>query len=165
MMCELAHGPAPSEKHQAAHNCGKGHLGCVNPAHLEWKTNLENQLDRFEHGTMPKHGKPRRILTPEQIAEVRALKGKVAQYDLAARFSVKPGTVEYWQSHDRPPRALSEDQVRAIRTSGATRPAREVAKQFGISEASARRVIRGEIYRDAARLITAGQRQEGSDVS
>src|SRR6185312_1870651 len=31
LMCELAHGAPPTPKHQAAHNCGKGHYGCVNP--------------------------------------------------------------------------------------------------------------------------------------
>lgn len=30
LMCERRNGPAPSSKHQAAHSCGKGHLGCVN---------------------------------------------------------------------------------------------------------------------------------------
>lgn len=37
-MCELAHGPAPSPLHEAAHSCGRGHEGCVNPQHLSWKT-------------------------------------------------------------------------------------------------------------------------------
>lgn len=37
-MCELKNGPAPSDKHHAAHTCGNGHMGCVNPMHLAWKT-------------------------------------------------------------------------------------------------------------------------------
>ena len=52
LMCELAHGPPPTPKHQAAHECGKGHYGCVNPRHLAWKTNSENQLDRRKNGNM-----------------------------------------------------------------------------------------------------------------
>lgn len=34
-MCELVYGKPPMPKHQAAHNCGKGNLGCINPKHLE----------------------------------------------------------------------------------------------------------------------------------
>lgn len=46
LMCILAHGEPPTPKHQASHTCGRGHEGCVNPRHLEWKTNSENQYDR-----------------------------------------------------------------------------------------------------------------------
>ncbi len=38
MLCEMVYGPPPTDKHQATHSCGNGHLGCVNPNHLEWKT-------------------------------------------------------------------------------------------------------------------------------
>ncbi len=52
MMCELANGSAPTTSHQAAHNCGNGVLGCVNPNHLSWKTPKENSGDRAQHGTL-----------------------------------------------------------------------------------------------------------------
>jgi hypothetical protein len=52
VMCEKVNGPPPDETHQAAHSCGKGHEGCVNPNHLSWKTPAENQSDRVVHGTM-----------------------------------------------------------------------------------------------------------------
>jgi DNA-binding transcriptional regulator YiaG len=148
LMCELAHGKPPSPTHQAAHNCGNGHLSCVNPNHLEWKTNFENQMDRVEHGTMPKKGKPRRILTPEQIQEVRALKGKMAQYDIAKRFGVKPGCIEYWQSHNKPAALLSDDQVRIIR--GSQQPVPALARQFGVSRSTIHRVLARDVYRDVA---------------
>ena len=45
-MCIVAHGPPPTDKHEAAHSCGKGHKGCVNPRHLSWKTPTENNRDR-----------------------------------------------------------------------------------------------------------------------
>src|SRR5690606_12175061 len=45
-MCRLAHGNSPSSEHQAAHSCGKGHEGCINPNHLRWATPAENQSDR-----------------------------------------------------------------------------------------------------------------------
>lgn len=50
-VCELVHGPAPSDTHMAAHSCGKGHEGCVNPKHLRWATPLENSADKVIHGT------------------------------------------------------------------------------------------------------------------
>lgn len=50
-ICEKINGPAPSSIHQAAHNCGKGHLGCVNPKHLRWATPKENCADKIIHGT------------------------------------------------------------------------------------------------------------------
>lgn len=51
VMCILAHGEPPTPKHEAAHSCGKGHEGCVNPNHLRWATASENQLEREAHGT------------------------------------------------------------------------------------------------------------------
>lgn len=146
IMCELEHGPPPTPKHQATHSCGNGHEGCVNPLHLEWKTNRDNQLDRFDHGTMPKPGKKRRLLSPEQIAEIRSLKGKVPQYDLAKQFGVKPGTIEYWQGHSKPPSILTDEKVRAIRTMGGLKPTSEIAAEFGISKSSVQRVLAGETW-------------------
>lgn len=51
VMCELAHGKPPSPRHEAAHSCGKGHEGCVNPKHLRWATHVENVADQLVHGT------------------------------------------------------------------------------------------------------------------
>lgn len=50
-MCRRAHGPAPTRRHQAAHSCGNGHAGCVNPQHLRWATPSENHKDAVAHGT------------------------------------------------------------------------------------------------------------------
>jgi hypothetical protein len=50
-VCEQVNGPPPTPEHQAAHSCGKGHLGCLTPHHLSWKTAAENQGDRLIHGT------------------------------------------------------------------------------------------------------------------
>ena len=52
-MCIVAHGNPPSPIHEAAHSCGKGHEGCVNPMHLSWKTPTENNRDKQRHGTQP----------------------------------------------------------------------------------------------------------------
>lgn len=87
LMCEMIHGPAPSEEYQAAHSCGNGHGGCVNPRHLSWKTPTENQADRKIHGTSGRRMPGRRYkLTIEQVAQIRALKGQKSQDEIATMF-------------------------------------------------------------------------------
>lgn len=51
VLCERVNGIAPSGDHETAHSCGKGHLGCVNPHHLSWKTHAENMAEKATHGT------------------------------------------------------------------------------------------------------------------
>lgn len=55
-ICELAHGIAPTPKHEAAHNCGN--KVCVNPKHLRWATRQENEDDKIIHGVQ--RGRPAR---------------------------------------------------------------------------------------------------------
>lgn len=93
-MCELAKGPPPSPDHEAAHDCGNGMSGCVNPKHLDWKTRSENHLDRRRHGTHAtsvwgSRGK----LSAAQKMEILALKGKLPQRVIAARYGVHFETV------------------------------------------------------------------------
>ena len=78
-MCELAHGEAPP-RYEAAHSCGRGHLGCVNPRHLRWATSKENKADMIVHGTRPAK------LSAEQVRTIRL--GAVPLADLAHRFGV-----------------------------------------------------------------------------
>jgi DNA-binding transcriptional regulator YiaG len=104
-MCELVKGPAPSSQHQAAHSCGNGHLGCVNPKHLSWKTNGENQLERRSNSRRNRESKVgnRTRLTEADVAEIRRQRGVKTQAALADEFNVSVGCIEYWQKHDRPP--------------------------------------------------------------
>lgn len=75
--CELVHGYAPSEVHEAAHSCGRGHLGCVNPNHIRWATRLENSADRTAHGRTAKGQKNGAAkLTDKQALEIAALLSK-----------------------------------------------------------------------------------------
>lgn len=101
-MCTLTNGPRP-DGHQAAHSCGNGHLGCVHPKHLLWKTISDNLLDRREHGTVRcnPHGQVG-ILTAKQVEEIRALKGVMSQYEIARKFGVGRAAIQYWHKHDRP---------------------------------------------------------------
>lgn len=96
LMCEMAHGAPPSPDHEAAHSCGRGHEGCVNPRHLSWATKTRNQLDRRSHGTKSPCGwRWRPKLTPEQVLQIRALKGTTTQTqrEIAGMFGVTDATV------------------------------------------------------------------------
>ncbi len=94
VMCEMVHGQQPSSRHEAAHLCGNGHLGCVNPNHLAWKTRSENHLDKRIHGTVPNNDwGSRGKLHPVQVAEIRALKGRMNQEQLARKFNISQPTI------------------------------------------------------------------------
>ena len=94
VVCEDRHGPPPSPKYHAAHSCGKGHLGCINPSHLDWKTPLENNADMIAHGTRAVGEKnPRAKLRTEDVVKIRALRGLVTQRELAGRYGVSQAVV------------------------------------------------------------------------
>lgn len=99
VVCEAYRGPPPSPRHEAAHSCGNGHLGCVNPRHLSWKTPSENQADRLAHGTMLRGSShPGAQLTESAVQEIRALRGVVAGKEVARRYGVSRATVSQIQS-------------------------------------------------------------------
>lgn len=93
-MCELTHGPAPSTKHQAAHSCHN--RKCVNPNHIAWETPSGNQLGRRGNGTAKTapFGQGGRVLTPQQIAEARALDGTMTRTSIAEKFGCSRRTIE-----------------------------------------------------------------------
>lgn len=72
-ICLLAHGEPPSDQHHAAHTCGNGLGGCVNPKHLRWATPSENNQDKFVHGTI-KLGQdhPMAKLSENDVLKIRA---------------------------------------------------------------------------------------------
>lgn len=51
LVCEARHGKHPKGKPLACHNCDSGHLGCVEPTHLEWGSALDNSRDKLRAGT------------------------------------------------------------------------------------------------------------------
>ena len=125
IMCEKVHGPPPTPKHEAAHSCGCGHLGCINPKHLSWKTRSENQQDRRKHGT---HGRganmrTRRIgfkLNPELVAEIRTIGNTVSKEELGRRYGVTPSNIakilsrkSWWIDGKRTPRGWALPPYRA----------------------------------------------------
>jgi hypothetical protein len=94
LICEMVYGPPPSHFHQAAHSCGRGHEGCVNPRHLRWATPKENNADKICHGTQQRGERAAMAkLTNEQAKEVLALKGLVNRKEAARRFGIHQETV------------------------------------------------------------------------
>ena len=91
-MCELVKGPPPSPVHEAGYSCGRGLDSCVNPRHLDWKTPSENQLDRARHGTKNVWGGKGK-LSFQKAAEIRALRGKKSQPEIAKMFGVTRTTI------------------------------------------------------------------------
>ncbi len=91
-MCRLVNGEAPSSDHEASHFCGRGHLACVDPRHLSWKTGTENQLDRAIHGTKNLWS-CRGKITDRQAGQIRALSGVKPQREIAALFGISRSTV------------------------------------------------------------------------
>lgn len=102
LMCIFVKGESPTPKHQASHTCGNGDQGCVNPNHLVWKTNSQNQHDRRRHGKplgnpYGRSGK----LTAQQVAEIQAARGVTSIVKLAKQYGVKRGAIDYWHKKAR----------------------------------------------------------------
>lgn len=94
LMCELANGPPPTPKHQAAHSCGQGHMGCVHPKHLRWDTRVGNAADRVLHGTDCRGEKsPFAVLKEAEVVVIKRLQGVETQVSLAERFHVSRGAI------------------------------------------------------------------------
>lgn len=99
MMCEARNGPPPAPDLQAAHSCGNGRNGCVNPRHLRWATAAENNNERRDHGTMPigeRSGTAK--LTECEARHIKAMRGSVSQRKLAEQFGVSSTAVHHIHS-------------------------------------------------------------------
>lgn len=94
IMCEIVNGPPPSQAHQAAHSCGGGYRGCMNPKHLRWALITDNYADRRVHGTDDVGERnPRVILTADDVRFIRKSKGAISQSILAKKFNVSRGAI------------------------------------------------------------------------
>ena len=93
-MCVLAHGEPPEARYQAAHSCNNGHLGCVNPNHLSWKTPRGNTIDairsgKYGYSSAGRMGK----LKSQQVSEIKALAGRLTNLELGILYKVHPETI------------------------------------------------------------------------
>lgn len=94
VMCQEAHGPPPEEWYEAAHTCGNGRGGCVNPSHIRWATIQENRRDKIKHGTS-RRGEEAHFakLTRRQVRSIRSMDGKVSRQALCNKYGVAPATI------------------------------------------------------------------------
>jgi hypothetical protein len=98
VICRIVHGDSPSSNSQAAHNCGNGHLGCVNPKHLEWKSPKENKADELVHGTRNRGSKNVHAkLNDEKVGEIKQFirEGRYTRHEIAEMYGVTPVMVSY----------------------------------------------------------------------
>ena len=101
-ICEEVHGPAPTPNHEAAHSCGKGHLACVTKRHLFWKTPVENNEDKIEHGTHNRGERhPFSKITEAEAREILGLKGQMSQGKIAKKFGISRPSVSFIHSGKR----------------------------------------------------------------
>lgn len=97
LMCHLTHGPAPSRRHEAAHNCGNP--ACFNPNHLRWATPQQNAADKVLHGTDGRGEKnPMARLTEQAVREIRDLQYQVPQDVLARHYGVTQSLISLIQN-------------------------------------------------------------------
>lgn len=94
LVCEMAQGSPPEPSYQAAHSCGNGHLGCVNPNHISWKTPKDNLADKAIHGTIQtgeRNGAAK--LTASDVSSIRRLHGKVPRREIAEMFGCSAANI------------------------------------------------------------------------
>lgn len=94
-MCIIAHGKPESEELEAAHSCGKGHEGCVNPKHLRWATRDEN-IAEFISGPRLRRGEKhaQHKLSNQEVIAIREAAGKESHRATASRFDISHTLVQ-----------------------------------------------------------------------
>ena len=95
LVCEAFHGLA--EDREARHLNGQNTDDRA--VNLAWGTSAENSADTFRHRTQPLGEEHHNAtLTDAQVTEIRALKGRMKQREIAERFSITQGYVSEIQS-------------------------------------------------------------------
>lgn len=92
--CQSRHGAPPDDKTDAAHSCGRGNDGCVNPNHLRWATRIENMADRVEHQTAnrgERHGNAK--LSEDSVRSIRSKRSVMSARATAVQFGISPAAV------------------------------------------------------------------------
>jgi len=82
VMCQWKNGKPPSPDHHAAHECGNGDLGCINPNHLTWKTPLENNYDKIKYNTWGYK------LSRDDVKIIRSYRGVLSVKEIAKTFNI-----------------------------------------------------------------------------
>jgi hypothetical protein len=91
--CQRANGSPANSGLQAAHSCGVRH--CVNPRHLRWATQSENEMDRVIHKTSNRGVRQwaHKLIESDVITIRREAAAGDAHDELAFRYGVSRRTV------------------------------------------------------------------------
>lgn len=96
VVCERANGPATDATLFAAHECGNGHAGCVNPKHIRWKTPKENSADMVRHGRSQRGEQSYNSrLTEHDVRFIRANKDAMSAPEMAKKLGVHRGVIHH----------------------------------------------------------------------
>ena len=160
-MCELAHGPAPFARADAAHSCGV--RACVNPNHIRWATRKENLADRDSHGTTPR-GEAHHAakLTAQDVLMICKSTGSNEDIalglgvDRKAVAAVRDGVSWRWltgkslreaqprEGENSPNHRFSKEDV--LQMYSDPRPHREIAADFGCDASHISRIKSGNVW-------------------
>lgn len=100
-MCIAAHGEPASKELHAAHSCGNGNIGCMNPKHLRWATQKDNAGDMVDHGRSQRGEKCRMAkLTESDVHKIRVTRRNESCASLAREFGVARWTVSRARSRE-----------------------------------------------------------------
>lgn len=150
VMCEYRNGPPPTDLHHAAHSCGMGHLGCVNPWHVDWKTPSENECDKHRSGAW----RPQRKLTPDQVDEIRSMKGRERTVDTAERLGISERNIrdiqagKIWRLENNTRHVFTREEIERIRSAPqADGVTKGFAKEFSVATTTIHRIRNGSSYR------------------
>lgn len=98
LICEAFHGPKPSQAHQVAH--ADGDRTNSRADNLRWATQVENELDKWEHGTRTfGEGHPSSKYDEATIVAIRSAKGTHEQ--IGNRFGISRRYIGYIRSGKR----------------------------------------------------------------
>lgn len=91
-MAIVAIGNPPTPRHQAAHSCGV--RTCVNPLHLRWMTQSQNELDKRRHGTaqIGERNGGARLRIP-QVLHICSLLSSLSDREIGPLFGVDRKTI------------------------------------------------------------------------
>lgn len=95
LICFDLYGPPPDPIYEAAHTCGRGMQGCVNPRHVRWASREENAADRVDHGTAPRGVNCGRAkLCEDDVRTIRKMKASNAtNREVAGHFDISKTAV------------------------------------------------------------------------
>jgi hypothetical protein len=167
-MCRLAHGDPESDSMHAAHSCGNGHLGCVNPNHLSWKTPKENNKDKIEHGTLARgENHHASTITESQALEIIELRDTMYRRDIAEKLGISEHAVAHvcagksWKhlhnqsslvrsrmtyGENAKSSKLTESDVAEIKALKGVEMQKTIAKSFGVDASTISRIHSGNSW-------------------